>query len=85
VPLQSWFRGDLGRVARSLLTGSDSQIHGYLRRPAVRTLLDEHLTGRRAHGQRLYALLCLELWLRTFIAGPPPGHSPPELTLKDLA
>ena len=34
---------------------------------AVRLLLEQHISGRRNHHFRLWNLLMLELWYRTFI------------------
>jgi hypothetical protein len=35
--------------------------------PAVEKLIDSHTQRRRDHGQRLWTLLTLEMWLRLFI------------------
>jgi asparagine synthase (glutamine-hydrolysing) len=53
---------------------------GILAPAEVRRYLDEHVSGRAHHHHRLWALLMLELWHRTFIdrrgagpAAPAPG------------
>jgi hypothetical protein len=38
--------------------------------PAVERLIEEHVGGRRDHGQRLWSLLTLEWWHRLFIDPP---------------
>jgi asparagine synthase (glutamine-hydrolysing) len=37
---------------------------------AVRSLLDEHVAGRANYGDRIWELLCLELWHRSYIDRP---------------
>jgi asparagine synthase (glutamine-hydrolysing) len=64
VPLAAWFRGDLRGLAADLLLGDD---RGWFRRDALKRLLGEHQEGRADHGHRLWALVMLELWLRTYV------------------
>jgi asparagine synthase (glutamine-hydrolysing) len=63
VPLGTWFRGGLRDYLHDHL-GPRSKIDQYLERAAVDRLLDEHARGVADHGQRLWALLTLEIWLR---------------------
>lgn len=63
VPLADWFRGPLRELARDHL----SRDRGYFRLEAVRGLLDDHVAGRADHGYRLWALVVLEAWHRSFI------------------
>jgi len=66
VPLGDWFRGPLRELAGDVLLGST---RGQLRPAGVERLLDEHVDGRRDHGHRLWCLLVLELWQRTWLDG----------------
>jgi asparagine synthase (glutamine-hydrolysing) len=72
VPLGAWLRRDQSLV-RELLFDRRTRERGLLDQAAVAALLDEHAAGRRDHGQRIWALLTLELWYRLFI-------DPPELS-----
>jgi asparagine synthase (glutamine-hydrolysing) len=63
VPLGAWFRNDLGDYLRDHL-GDGARLWQWLERARVRQLLDEHQRGARDHGQKLWALLTLEIWLR---------------------
>jgi asparagine synthase (glutamine-hydrolysing) len=63
VPLGTWFRNDLGGYLRDHL-GDGARLWHWLERARVRRLLDEHQAGARDHGQKLWALLTLEIWLR---------------------
>jgi asparagine synthase (glutamine-hydrolysing) len=73
VPLGAWFRGPLRELAEDLLLGGASA-RGRFRPEVVRRLLDEHARGKRDHGHRLWCLLVLELWERTWLdRAPQPG------------
>lgn len=64
VPVGDWFRGPLRGMLHDTLLASDSFAQSRLIGSAVRELLEAHDSGRGEHGQRLYALLMLELWWR---------------------
>jgi asparagine synthase (glutamine-hydrolysing) len=64
VPLGTWFRGELRNYVSELL-GTGARCFEFLEPRAVATVLDEHLTGVADHGHRLWALLTLEVWLRS--------------------
>ena len=66
VPLGRWFREDLRELTRDVL----STDRGWFRRDTVIGLLDEHESGRRDHGHRLWCLLMLELWVREHVESP---------------
>ena len=72
VPLSAWFRGELRPLAADLLLDSTARRRGQLRPGAVKKLLDEHGSGRVDHGHRLWCLLMLELWQRTWVDAPQP-------------
>jgi asparagine synthase (glutamine-hydrolysing) len=75
VPLDDWLRTPIGRSMTDVLLDPAAQLTTYLRPERIRHLVEEHQSRRAAHGNRLYSLLCLELWLQTFIAAAPPGPS----------
>jgi asparagine synthase (glutamine-hydrolysing) len=64
VPLDSWFRGDLGRYLEARLGSPDSRVKQHLRAEFVDRLIAEQAGGQRNHGQALWMLLTLELFLR---------------------
>ena len=78
IPLDHWFRNDLRAYARETLLGQASLSRGYFRRQAVEDLLEEHTSGRWNHGDRIWTLLCLEMWHRTFIDPADPPTAPLE-------
>ena len=67
VPLDHWFRRPLRDFLRETLLYPRCLERGYLEPRAVRTLVDEHITGRRNWHYQLWDLVVLELWFRTFI------------------
>ncbi len=67
VPVGRWFRDNLRDYAYEVLLDPAAQSRGYFRPGAVRALLDEHTSGARNHGQRLWTLLTFEWWHRLFI------------------
>jgi len=64
IPLGPWFRGPLRGLFEETVLSSDALGRGYFRPEAVRGLWNEHLSGRRDHGYKLWALLMLEMWHR---------------------
>jgi asparagine synthase (glutamine-hydrolysing) len=73
VPLAAWFRGELAGMARDILLDRRSLERGYFRPGAVEGLLAEHASGKFDHAYRLWGLLVLELWHRTWLDGPAPA------------
>ena len=65
--LRKVFRDDLRDYARDILLDPAALARGYFRESAVRQLLDEHTSGQRNHGQRIWTLLTFEWWHRLFI------------------
>ena len=69
VPFAGWMRGAWNGVARDVLLDKRSRERGIIDPPAVDALLRDHAAGRTEGGDRLWSLLNLELWHRTFIDG----------------
>ncbi len=67
VPLDRWFKEDLGAYTREILLDLRATGRGYFQATAVERLIDEHQQGLFDHGYRLWALLFLELWMREWI------------------
>ncbi|MFO0563235.1 MAG: asparagine synthase (glutamine-hydrolyzing) [Polyangiales bacterium] len=63
VPLGAWFRGELRQYVRDFLRPGAS-LYSYLDQEYVQRVLEEHFAERADHGQRLWLLLTIELWLR---------------------
>jgi asparagine synthase (glutamine-hydrolysing) len=67
VPFAEWTRGGWNAVVRDVLLDRRSRERGIIDPPAVEALLRDHAAGRTEGGDRIWSLLNLELWYRTFI------------------
>ncbi len=67
MPVASWLRGHMQTFVREILLDKRALERGYFVPQHVRQLLDEHISRQANHGQRLWALLVLELWHRQFV------------------
>ncbi len=75
IPLGDWFRGPLRELAGDTLLGARTRVRGQLQPNMVENMLSEHARGEQDHGHRLWCLLVLELWQRSWldtVAGPGP-------------
>ena len=69
VPFATWVRGPWNSIARDVLLDRRTRQRGILEPAAIDRLLSEHAAGRTEGGDRLWTLMNLELWYRTFIDG----------------
>jgi len=65
IPIHAWFRGELAKLFHELLLAPDTRSVTYFRPEALSALLALHTSKARNIGHHLYALLVLEIWLRT--------------------
>ena len=84
VPVDAWLRGPLGDQARRLILSPRARARGLFNAAGLEALLAAHGEGREDLGQQIWTLLCLEVWCRLYLDGPPPG-SAPQASLADLA
>jgi len=71
VPIGDWFRGSLRRLPGDVLLDPRSLERGLFREERVRTIVSEHLEGSRDHAYRIWTLMQLELWFRTYVDSAP--------------
>jgi asparagine synthase (glutamine-hydrolysing) len=64
VPLAEWLRGPLREWADSLLDERVLEADGFLDAPTVRSVWDDHLSGRRDRDTELWAVLVFQEWKR---------------------
>ena len=67
MPVAVWLRGHMQAYVREILLDGRAASRGYFRPDAVATLINDHTSGTADHGQRIWALLVLELWHRQFV------------------
>jgi asparagine synthase (glutamine-hydrolysing) len=75
IPIGRWLRGELLDPARELLLDARARGRGWFRASTVERLLADHAAGRADHAHRLWCLLVLELWLRTWVEAESPAPS----------
>jgi asparagine synthase (glutamine-hydrolysing) len=73
VPIARWLRGQLKEMAFDLLTSRKFKERGLFRPQFIEWLLETHTRGQEDHSTRLWSLLVLEIWFRTFIDRQPIG------------
>lgn len=62
-------RDEFTLLFNAFLRRSELAADGFIRQDAVNKLLEEHLSGRRDHGNRLWLLCSSETWYRVHIQG----------------
>jgi asparagine synthase (glutamine-hydrolysing) len=70
VPLQRWFDGTFGRLAREVLLDGPTRARGWLAPEAVERLLSGGDLREEVRAKRVFTLVCLELWARAFVDRP---------------
>ncbi len=83
VPLGPWFRGELRPLLDRVLLSDRAAARGWFRPDVVRRLIGEHAAGRWDHSARLWCLLMLEIWCRTWI-DPPTAPTAAPRSLDDI-
>ena len=76
VPVGEWFRGPLAGFTRDFLLGDTARRRGWLDMACVGALVDEHIARRADHSHRLWTLMMLEAWARTFLDRADPLEGP---------
>jgi asparagine synthase (glutamine-hydrolysing) len=71
VPMDRWFRGELGTIYADEVLSRSGRVAEVLERSELQRLWSDHQDGRADHGARLWTLLTLERWLRDLRAGQP--------------
>ncbi|QDU50419.1 asparagine synthase (glutamine-hydrolyzing) [Gimesia panareensis] len=67
VPLNHWFRNELKPLLHDVLLDQRAIDRQIFNRAAVEQLISEHQNQQWDHSARLWSLLVLEMWFRTFI------------------
>jgi asparagine synthase (glutamine-hydrolysing) len=83
LPLETWMRGALKEKLLDVLTEPRTLQRGYFRPSVVRTLVDEHVRGRRNRSGVLWKMLILEWWHRNYLENDRKPWAPPRLNFKE--
>lgn len=79
VPIDHWFRNELKPLLHDVLLSKKCRERGLLNMDFVATLIEQHTKSQFDHAYRLWNLLCLELWHRTWVDQTPPISAPTTL------
>src|SRR5262249_34746294 len=74
VPLGRWLRTSFQPVMDEFVLGARARERGFFDAAAVRQLAGEHCDGAVEHGDRLWLLINLEIWLRIYLDGEDPAE-----------
>ncbi len=72
IPLGRWLRTDLRGLVDDLLAPERVRDRGLFAPAVVAALTEQHHRGARSHGDRLWALMMVELWMRRYLDGGTP-------------
>jgi asparagine synthase (glutamine-hydrolysing) len=72
VPVGRWLRSRFQPLIREFVLGPRPQSRRLFNHTSLRQMVNEHTSGRAAHGDRLWLLINLEIWLRIFHDGDAP-------------
>ncbi len=67
IPLREWLAGPLRDMLEDALLSPRTTARGLFQPATVNQLIDEHNAGRVDHSERLWSLLCFELWARDYL------------------
>ncbi|MFL5828637.1 MAG: asparagine synthase (glutamine-hydrolyzing) [Solirubrobacteraceae bacterium] len=67
VPIASWFRTSLAQLPEEVLLDPRTTGRGIFRPSMVRQLVDDHRSAAAENSAKLWSLLQLELWFRTYV------------------
>jgi asparagine synthase (glutamine-hydrolysing) len=66
IPVNRWLRNELRPLLAEFLNGERVRREGFLRPEGVDRVVREHLSGRRDHQYRLWALLAFAMWVERY-------------------
>jgi asparagine synthase (glutamine-hydrolysing) len=69
-PVGRWFRSEMRGFARETLTDPRTLSRGIFSHEGVERLLETHASGKVNHGYRIWQLIMLEMWFRTYVDRP---------------
>ncbi|HEX9444544.1 MAG TPA: asparagine synthase (glutamine-hydrolyzing) [Candidatus Binatia bacterium] len=69
VPVGRWLRGPFRHVVEEFILSARARERGLFDPAMLQRLAEEHRSGAREHGDRLWLLVNLEMWQRIFLDG----------------
>jgi asparagine synthase (glutamine-hydrolysing) len=63
-PIEEWLRKDLKEMSSDLLLSANSHLDNFLEKREIKRIIEDHQSGRENYGERIWALLLMELWYK---------------------
>jgi asparagine synthase (glutamine-hydrolysing) len=70
IPLDEWLRGPLGELFHAVVLDPASPLGTYLDLDVVRRLFEQHGKGIGRHGNVLWSILVLAVWMERYLTNP---------------
>jgi len=67
IPIKNWLREDLREMMGDALSEVSIKREGFFNYPYIKTLIDEHLSGRKDHWHKLWALMVFMMWKKRWM------------------
>lgn len=64
-PMADWLRGDLKNLMKERLL-EEKKLSHWIKQPMIEQYIDEHLSGKKSHSEKLWLLLVLAEWLEQY-------------------
>lgn len=76
-PMTHWLKNDLRPYVLDVLSEANLGRHGMLNAASVRTILDEHFSGREIHDKLIWSLIMFQNWFSIYIENGYPSLGAP--------
>jgi len=74
-PMAQWLKSDLKAYTADALSEKNLKKHGLLNPETIKSILDEHFSGREIHDTLIWSLLVFQKWYDLYMDGNDrPGH-----------
>tara|TARA_B100001123_G_scaffold219596_1_gene247803 strand:+ start:1315 stop:3213 length:1899 start_codon:yes stop_codon:yes gene_type:complete len=66
MPIKEWINGQMKDFTHELIMAGDSEVSKVINRGFISGMLEQHHTRKHDHSARIWNLICLEIWAKTF-------------------
>ncbi len=64
IPLASWLAGPMSPLLEQLVSSDAASLHRLIKPSTIKTMISQHLSGKRLWPNRLWTLMVLQVWLQ---------------------
>ena len=69
IPLHSWLKSELKEYVEDIIFSGELESRKIFNMEYIRKMIKDHQLGKHNHANRIWAILCLELWFKKFWRG----------------